>query len=280
MKKKSILVFFLILALVILISGCTSTIPTTGIIEVNSTPAGAKVYLDGEDTGMVTPFTIPNVGAGSHVIKLDKFHHKIWEETVIVVANDTKYLNPLLTSAPPQYITLQPDPIVGVDTLVYSANPYTNYGDDYYSGIGNNVLNNILRMYIKFNLSAVPADARIVDAKLKLYQFYTEGTDNFTIGLYRVTDDWDESTIDWDSQPTSSTDAEITNNITAGAITWETWEIDTLVQSWLNGDITNYGVVLKDTNETSVNTIAYFYTSDYTGDATKRPKLEIEYYIP
>jgi len=278
MKKKSILVFFLILALVILISGCTSTTPTTGIIEVNSTPAGAKIYLDGVDTGMATPFTITNVGAGSHVIKLDAFHYKVWEETVIITANETTYLNPILTYAHTQYITLQPGPTEGIDAGVETANPSTNYGDLQFSGIGNNV-STIVRMYIKFNLSAVPANARIVDARLNLYQCDTFGSGSFTIGLYRVTDDWDESTITWNLQPNSSTDAEITNNITSGAITWKTWGIDTLVQSWLNGDITNYGVVLKDTNETSVNTIAYFWTSDYT-TTNECPKLEIDYYIP
>jgi hypothetical protein len=52
------------------------------------------------------------------------------------------------------------------------------------------------------------------------------------------------------------------------------------VQAWLDGSITNYGVVLKDIDEASVNTLAYFWTSDYTTDTSKCPKLEIDYYIP
>ena len=108
MEKKSILIFSLIVTVLILIAGCTSTTPTTGIINVNSTPTGAKIYLDGVDTGMATPFTITNVEAGSHVIKLDAFHYKIWEESVIVTANETTYLNPLLTYAAESTITLQP----------------------------------------------------------------------------------------------------------------------------------------------------------------------------
>jgi hypothetical protein len=129
-------------------------------------------------------------------------------------------------------------------------------------------------------LSSIPADVRITDADLKLYQYNTIGPDNFIVGLHKVTSNWDESTITWNLQPTSSTDAEVTSNITVGTITWKSWDIDTLVQSWLDGDITNYGMVLKDTDESSVNTIAYFWTSDYTTDATKRPILEIDYYIP
>jgi len=56
--------------------------------------------------------------------------------------------------------------------------------------------------------------------------------------------------------------------------------MDTLVQGWIDGTITNYGVALKDTDETSVDTFAYFFTSDYTTDTTKCPKLVISYYIP
>ena len=278
MKKKSILILSLIITALILIAGCTPTTPTTGIIEVNSTPTGAKIYLDGVDTGMATPFTKTNVEAGSHVIKLDAFHYKIWEDTVIVIANETTYINPLLTYATQSTITLQPD-AEGIDSTVETAFPDNNYGIWPITAVGNSA-STIIRMYIEFDLSSIPADVRITEADLKLYQYSTNGTDNFTIGLYKITSDWEENTIDWDSQPTSSTDAEITNNITAGATTWESWGIDTLVQGWLDGTITNYGMVLKDTDESSDNTIAYFFTSDYTIDTTKCPKLEIDYYIP
>lgn len=279
MKKKSILVLSLIITVLILTVGCsTPTTPTTGIIDVNSTPDGARVILDGVDTGQVTPIILTGVEAGTHTIQLDKFHYKIWEDTVIVIANDTIYRNPPLTYASTQYIILQPD-ASGIDTGVESALPANNYALLPFTGIGNSA-STIVRTYIKFDLSSIPADARVVDADLRLYQYDDLGTDNFTIGLYKITSDWEESTIDWDPQPTSSTDAEITNNITVGAITWESWDIDTLVQGWLDGTITNYGTVLKDTDESSVNTIAYFFTSDYTTDATKRPKLEIDYYIP
>jgi DNA-binding beta-propeller fold protein YncE len=39
-----------------------------GSIGVSSSPSGSKVYLDGSDTGLVTPATILNVPVGSHVI--------------------------------------------------------------------------------------------------------------------------------------------------------------------------------------------------------------------
>jgi len=249
-----------------------------GSIDINSNPVGAKVYLDSVDTGQVTPIILTNIAAGSHTVKLDKYHYSIWEDTAVTVnANQTTYLNPPLTYATTQYITLQPG-AAGIDSGVGSSMPDTKWGNYIYSDVGNNATS-ARRTYIKFGLGTVPANAVVVDADLKLYRYGGFGTDSFTIGLHQVTSAWDEGTITWNIQPTCSADAEITSNITA-TIAWKSWDIDTLVQAWLDGSITNYGVVLKDIDEASVNTIAYFYTSDYTADTSKCPKLEIDYYIP
>jgi len=279
MKKKSILILSLFITALILIAGCTSITPTAGIIDVKSTPAGAKVYLDGVDTGQATPIILTNIDEGSHTIKLDLFHYKIWEDTAVAVnANQTTYLNPPLTYASTEYITLQPG-AVGKDAAISSSIPTNNFGNETYSWVGD-FSGTITRLYIQFNLSSVPVNARIVDADLLLYQYFTFGGSDFTIELLKINNSWDESTISWDLQPTRSSDPIITSSITAGATTWNSWDIDDLVQSWLDGGIANYGVNLKDTHETSGNTMAYFYTSDYTIDTTKRPKLVISYYIP
>lgn len=278
MKKKKIIVLSLIITALILAAGCTSTTPTTGIIDLNSTPDGARVILDGVDTGQVTPIILTGVEAGTHTIQLDKFHYEIWEDTVIVIANDTIYRNPPLTYASTQYITLQPG-AVGKDAAISSSIPTNNFGNETYSWVGD-FSGTITRLYIQFNLSSVPVNARIVDADLLLYQYFTFGGSDFTIELLKINNSWDESTISWDLQPTRSSDPIITSSISAGATTWNSWDIDDLVQGWLDGGIANYGANLKDTHETSGNTMAYFYTSDYTIDTTKRPKLVISYYIP
>ena len=74
-------------------------------------------------------------------------------------------------------------------------------------------------------------------------------------------------------------DTSISLNVTAGNTEWENWDIDALVQSWLDGTFTNNGVVLKATDESSLDTIAVFRPSDYSS-ASYRPKLVIDYYIP
>ena len=46
----------------------TQTPADTGSISVTSTPAGAKIFLDGADTTKVTPFTLPNIPVGNHAV--------------------------------------------------------------------------------------------------------------------------------------------------------------------------------------------------------------------
>jgi hypothetical protein len=250
-----------------------------GSIDINSNPVGAKVYLDGADTGQVTPIILTNIDAGTHVIKIDKYHYKVWEDADVTVnANQTTYLNPALTYAPLETIILQPG-AEGIDSGLESANPDIQWGHYIYSDVGNSATS-VRRTYIKFGLGTVPANAVVLDADLRLYRYSGSGTDSFTIGIYKVTSGWGEHAITWNIQPTFSVDAEITSNISP-TVGWKSWDIDDLVQAWLNdGPITNYGMLLKDSHEFAVNSIAYFRTSDYTSDTTKCPKLEIDYYTP
>jgi hypothetical protein len=43
--------------------------PVTGSISVSSTPTGARIYLDGADTGYTTPRTISSVTTGAHTVR-------------------------------------------------------------------------------------------------------------------------------------------------------------------------------------------------------------------
>jgi hypothetical protein len=70
---------------------------TTGSIQVNSSPTGAKVYLDGADTGEVTNTTLTNVAAGSHTVKLTKDGYSDKEQSVSVSAGQTATVDLTLT---------------------------------------------------------------------------------------------------------------------------------------------------------------------------------------
>jgi hypothetical protein len=280
MAIRRFFVLSLLFIFFILVNGCSTTPPVLyGSIELNSTPAGARVYLDGSDTGQATPITLTNITPGNHSIMLDLFHYQIWEDSSVqVLAGETTYLNPLLTYADEVSLDLQPGG-EGKDASVETHLPDNNYGTLSYGAVGY-LTTNKLRAYFQFDLSSVPMNAVVVEAKLKIYQWLTYGTENFLIGIYPVTDSWDENTITWNLQPASSSTWEATAEVVVGTTTWQSLDIDGLVQSWIDGSITNDGLVLKDTNEVTANSQMLFYTSDYSVNVNFRPKLEMDYYIP
>ena len=253
---------------------------TYGSIDIQSTPTGAKVYLDGVNTGSITPYIMTHVDTGIHTIKLDKYHYKIQEDVnVSVNSEETTYLNWSLTYAPTQTITLQPG-TEGKDDYTSTTMPDSNFATYTNLYVGTYSTSDYYRGYLQFDLSTVPADARLEDADLRLYQHDSEGSGNFQIGLHRVTSNWQENTITHNLQPTSSSETEALITVYTGSTTWRNWDIDNLVQGWLDGSITNQGMVLKSTDETLTAIGIYFRSSDYTMDTTKCPKLEIDYYLP
>lgn len=65
----------------------------TGIVEVNSSPAGAKVYIDGIFVGK-TPYANPEVDVGKHKVKVflnDDYPAQYWQFDLDNIAPRTKY---------------------------------------------------------------------------------------------------------------------------------------------------------------------------------------------
>jgi len=58
-KINFILLLITIIAVLLLISGCSNILfGSTGSIKVITNPPGAKIFLDGNDTGKMTPYTL------------------------------------------------------------------------------------------------------------------------------------------------------------------------------------------------------------------------------
>jgi len=250
-----------------------------GSIDINSSPPGAKVYLDGADTSQITPIVLTNKSAGTHTVKLELYLYESKEDTTIsVTAGETTYLNWPLTYATTQNLTLQPG-AEGKDAYVGEGYPDTNYGNSstlyvgYYTATSPR---NRAYLYFDVSSSSLPSDAVVTSAYLKLHQFYFDGTEILPIGLYQVTENWTEGAITWNNQPRSSSDAEYTNFVYSSTDTWSSWSIGDLVKGWLDGSITNYGMLLKPVSEPVTNGVD-FDSSDYS---SYNPQLLIDYYIP
>ena len=59
---------------------------SNGSIFAYSTPSGAKLFVDGIDTGYFTPKTIPEISAGSHLIIMRKDGYQDWSKEITVRA--------------------------------------------------------------------------------------------------------------------------------------------------------------------------------------------------
>ncbi len=66
---------------------------TTGSIQVNSTPQGASIYLNGKDTRQTTNSTLIDVSPGSHTVTLVKEGYEDYEENISVTAGQTTTVN-------------------------------------------------------------------------------------------------------------------------------------------------------------------------------------------
>lgn len=101
--KKTFLVSLLTTTLIYFFYSCKET-PTTpelpsfdfGLIQVNSTPTGAEIYLDGNNTGKKTNALLTNVSVGSHIIKLVKEQYQDWEYTINVSKDANTRVNVVL----------------------------------------------------------------------------------------------------------------------------------------------------------------------------------------
>jgi len=86
MRRSPVL---LLVVLALLLAGCFGVSPGVGRIAVTSEPAGAKIFLDGKDTGQVTPATLSNVSVGTHQIKLELAGYEPETRSVTVQRNAT-----------------------------------------------------------------------------------------------------------------------------------------------------------------------------------------------
>jgi len=87
-----VLLFFLLILLMfssLLMSGCSPSdiiFGPSGSINVDTYPSGAKIFLNGSDTGEITPCTMTNLIKGSYKVKVI-FEDSSYTETVTVYSD-------------------------------------------------------------------------------------------------------------------------------------------------------------------------------------------------
>lgn len=181
---------------------------------------------------------------------------------------------------------IQPDGMSGKDALLWSTDPDVNYGDNgdinittwtYDGAFG------IEHSLLQFDLGKFPESSIIDSAVLSLYYNPLSGHvghygDNAAF-IYRVTEDWNENTITWNSEPDYTTDDYV--EIPASTSTDEDYpdiNVTAFVEFWKDNPTENFGMLFKLQDEEIYRSLI-FGSSDNT-DPLLHPKLTIYYSLP
>lgn len=182
-------------------------------------------------------------------------------------------------------LVLQPS---SIDAQIISNQPTTNDGANVNFNIGeSNDSTRIYRALIKFDLSSLPQNATISSATLSLYLNGDWASQNRTCRVYRTKRAWIESEVTWNSYSTGHNwsspggfhvdDCEQTDIGSCDFVYTESpgWKDFVLTPTTKAGLDLGNGWLLKFDTETDDR--YRFYSSEYTDDTTKCPKLTIVY---
>lgn len=150
------------------------------------------------------------------------------------------------------------------DAHVLQSDPDNNYGSGESLYIDNS---NNSDIYIKADLGSIPSGSIVESAVLTVYVYNTFEYGN--AWAYRVTEDWQENTITWNNKPADTGTKFGEMLISSG---YQTLDITNLVQDWVNGTYSNYGLVLK-----SYDAKAWLHSSEYSYNGESRLYITVTY---
>jgi len=116
---------------------------------------------------------------------------------------------------------------------------------------------------IQFNLSAVPSNATIQYASLQAFYYnnHDGNPSGHQVNLYRITNEWDEENVTWNTQPSSVTEPSSFAIMPAKINNWVFWNVTGDAQMFYNNGTINNGWRIRDTS--GDNKISYFRSKDY-----------------
>jgi hypothetical protein len=122
-----------------------------------------------------------------------------------------------------------------------------------------------------FDLSSI-IGKKIKTANLKLYA--DDLQDTTIIGMQRITSNWSESTVTWNTKPDINETVYYEESVLIGSNEWKTFDIKTLIQAIADG-ATYQGIWLFVGNEI----IDYRWCQFSSKEGYNKPILEIVYYL-
>jgi hypothetical protein len=196
----------------------------------------------------------------------------------------------------------QPTPQPKTLTLQPSDNGYKGLADSYinaweisanYANVDRLLLRqpDIMSPILRFELVGLPANAHIVEATLSLWALSQSNDNPAVVDLYQLNRAWTPSQVTWqlaaqgtawgtpgaNAVPSDRYGLPHSQQVVGDVGIWQTWDVTSLVQSWLFDPATNRGVLLKAQAEAKVQ---WAFASAEYNDSGARPKLTIRYWTP
>ena len=164
------------------------------------------------------------------------------------------------------------------DTYVHGDNQTTIYGSFDYMEVGEK--NSVGAMaFVQFDISNIPTNVNIESAKVFLYAYDVDTSDDNKIKVNRLDNfpghpcPWAENDVTWENYPGILSPVQTVSSIDGEG--WVSFDITTLAQQWYFGWRDNYGLSLRP-NIGGNGIWTKFHSSEYS-DQAKRPHLEITY---
>lgn len=186
-------------------------------------------------------------------------------------------------------IVLRPGSELGKDAYLRDLTPDCNYGThpDFlataWTFYGTPVT---VRGIIDFDLSSIPENATIMYAHLSLYSYFSpinNGGHSTLSGsnealLKRVTESWNESTVTWNTQPSTTSQNEVILPPSTNTIQhYPDIDVTYLVQDMVDDPINSHGFFFKLVTEEYYRRM--LFASSDNSDTALHPKLTICYRI-
>jgi hypothetical protein len=179
------------------------------------------------------------------------------------------------------------------DSYILGGSPTGNYGTAYrmlVCGFGQLGALSLQRSLVKFDLPSLPASIQLTSATLYLYSFdvsQVKGSTGF-YGVYPLSRDWTDNQVTWNIAKTGTNwttpggdfvdTPDGTSPKQAVAAVWYPFDVKARVQAWLASPASNFGWLVKCTDEMLQNQDR-FYQSESTTPAL-RPELVVSDLAP
>lgn len=134
---------------------------------------------------------------------------------------------------------------------------------------------------LKFDLSDIPSGASVDTAVLKMKRrFGSESTRMTSLGIIVSNGDWNSAIVNWSNKPSNWTNMGGTTYSVPATEGWKDFDITSIVQNWIDGNVNNYGIAIVGKQDYYSNAYVKFENSKSTefidGDD---PYIEVSFTI-